>query len=88
MASRTKTNNRGYYDRAGDVLGRARQEATTPRIIAAGAVAAGAAAYALLRDPARRERIRGFAQDYIDRGSAWWQERSSSPPVASEITVS
>lgn len=86
MASRTQSSRNSYYDRAGEMLGRARQEATTPRILAAGAVAAGATAYALLRDPVRRERLKDMAQDYIDRGSAWWQGKS--PPAANEITVS
>lgn len=87
MASKTHTSSRGFYDRAGDMLGKAREEATMPRLLAAGAVAAGAAAYALLREPARRERIRETARDYIDRGTKWWQGGSQSPPAATEIAV-
>lgn len=87
MASKTHTSTRGYYDRAGDMFGRAREEATMPRLLAAGAVATGAAAYALLREPARRERIRETVRDYIDRGTRWWQGGTQSPPPASEGMV-
>jgi hypothetical protein len=41
----------------------ARREATTPRIAAAVAIGAAAAAYGLLRDPDRRERLRQSAHD-------------------------
>jgi hypothetical protein len=89
MASRTQgRSRRSYYDRAGEMVGRARQEATTSRIVAAGVVATGAAAYALLRDPSRREQLKATAQDYINRGTAWWQGQSNAQPAASEITVS
>jgi len=88
MASKSSTN-RTYSERAGRLMNQARQEATTPRLIAAGTIAAGAAAYALLRDPARRDRLIQSARDYVDRGTAWWnQSRASETPAASEITVS
>jgi hypothetical protein len=44
----------------------ARREATTPRIAAAVAIGAAAAAYGLLRDPDRRERLRQSAHDLTE----------------------
>lgn len=89
MATKSPRTNGNYRERAGEYLSRARQEATTPRLIAAGAVAAGAAAYALLRDASRRDLIRESARDYLDRGMAWWHSGSTAEaPAASEIAVS
>lgn len=75
--------------RVGEFMDRARKEATLPRMVAAGTVAAGAAAYALLRDPARRERLKKSARDYVERGSAWWNDGrgSQKTPSASHIPV-
>jgi hypothetical protein len=86
----SKTNSSGSYsDRASDLLSRARGEATTPRLIAAGAVAAGAGAYALLRDADRRERLTTVARSYADRVASWWNESRgrSEKPTAAEITL-
>lgn len=89
MATKSQGRGQSYSARAGNLFGRARQEATPSRLIAAGALAAGAAAYAVLRDPARRERIRESARDYLDRGTAWWQGSDSSrAPSAVGIPVS
>ena len=89
MANRTASNNRSYSRRASQLLDRARGEATTSRLIAAGTVAAGAAAYALLRDPQRRDRLMSSARAYLDRGTAWWNENTrKEEPSASGIAVS
>jgi hypothetical protein len=88
MANRTGSNNRSYSARASRLMGRARQEATPSRLIAAGTLAAGAAAYALLRDPERRDRLTKSARDYLDRGMAWWdQSTRNEAPSASNIAV-
>lgn len=88
MATKSQ-NNRGYSNRAGDLIDLARREATTSRLVAAGTLAAGAAAYAVFSNPARRERIKDLAQGYVDRANAWWQgEQSNQSPSAAEIPVS
>jgi len=91
MPTESANSRRGYSARANDLAHRVRQEATAPRIAAAGALTLGAAAYALLRDPARRERLKDRAQEYIDLASAWWNSDSRPQPSAvsaSHIPVS
>ncbi len=85
----TKANgNQGYRAQATEMLSRTREQATMPRMLAAGAVAAGAGVFALLRNPERRERLKGMAHDYSERVSGWWNEaRGQKPPSASEISV-
>lgn len=63
----------------------ARREATTPRIAAAVAVGAAAAAFGLLRDPDRRERLRQSAHDLKSRmnlGSASPASTQRQAPMA------
>lgn len=77
-----------YSERASDLLTRARGEVTAPRLIAAGAVAVGAGAYALLRDAGRRDRLGDLARSYADRAGSWWNETRARPePNAAEITI-
>jgi hypothetical protein len=84
MATTSSGNRRSRSTRSSDLFDRARQEATMPRLFAAGALAAGAAVYALLRDPDRRERLKQRTQDYVDRASDWWntQKRAETPSGA------
>jgi len=90
MANTSANGSSRRSGRAGDFMQRARQQATLPRILTAGAVAAGAATiYAVLRDPARRERLKQSARDYMERGMSWWNERGTeSAPSARHVPVS
>ena len=89
MASKSANSRRNYSTRANDLVHRASQEATAPRLAAAGALTLGAAAYALLRDPERRGRLKNRAQEYIDLASAWWNADSQrqQPASAAQIPV-
>ncbi len=81
----TKSVNRNSFSsRASDFVDRARNEATPARLVAAGTLAAGATAYAVLRDPARRERMRDGAQSFIDRGLNWWRDGELRQTPAAE----
>jgi hypothetical protein len=89
MATASSNNRRRRSARAGEFFDRARQEATLPRLFAAGFVAAGATAYALLRDPERRERLKLRAQTYVDSAAAWWNDQQrSETPAAAAIPIS
>jgi hypothetical protein len=85
----SSTNRRSQSRRTSDLLDRARQEATMPRLFAAGVLTAGAAAYALLRDPDRRERLQQRTQNYLDRASTWWNaQKGSETPSSAAIPIS
>jgi len=91
MATKSTNGRRSYTARANDFVQRAQREATGSRLAAAGVLALGAAGYVLLRDPARRERLKDRAQEYIDLASAWWNSDSRPQPSAvsaSHIPVS
>jgi hypothetical protein len=64
---RTRSAPSSWTGRAQSGLSSARREATTPRIAAAVAVGAAAAALGLLRDPQRRERLRRTASELKGR---------------------
>jgi hypothetical protein len=89
MATKSANGSRRYSARANDFMHKAQQEATAPRLVAAGALALGAAAYAVLRDPGRRERLKGRAQEYMDLASAWWNADSTQPqqPAVSAVHI-
>ncbi len=88
MASKSANTRRNYSARANDLMHRASQEATAPRLAAAGALTLGAAAYALLRDSERRERLKSRAQEYIDLASAWWNaDKPPQQPVATAAQI-
>lgn len=87
MASKAN-GNQSYKAQASELLSRTRDQATMPRVLAASAVAAGAGVFALLRNPERRERLKGMAHDYSERASGWWNEgRRQKAPSASEISL-
>ena len=59
--SSPRSSDTSWRGRARSVLASARREATTPKIAAAVAAGAAAAAIGFLRDPQRRERLRQSA---------------------------
>lgn len=84
-AQRSKNGSRSYSRRAADMLDTARENATAPRVAAAGAVALGALAFAYMRDKDRRDRLTRTARDYTDRATNWWhgaQKTGASQPIA------
>jgi hypothetical protein len=82
------SNRRGFRNRARIGLNSARREATAARLATVGALALGAAAYGLLRDPDRRERLSKSARDLSDRLMSGWSRQSASPtPGASGIAI-
>ena len=82
------SNRRGFRNRARMGLNSARREATAPRLATVGALALGAAAYGLLRDPDRRGRVIKSARDFSDRlMSAWSRPTAHSAPSASGIAI-
>lgn len=85
----SETRNRhGFRDRARMGLSSARREATVPRLATVGALALGAAAFGLLRNPDRRERLTKSARDLSDRlASSWGRQSANSAPSASAITI-
>lgn len=81
-------NRQGFRDRARMGLNSARREATAPRLATVGALALGAAAFGLLRNPDRRERLTKSARDLSDRLTSGWGRQSANPaPNASGITI-
>lgn len=68
-----------FGDRAKAGWETARREATAPRIAAAVAVGAAAAAYGLLRNPDRRERLRQSAHDLRGRMNFGSHNARSTP---------
>lgn len=81
-------NRRGFRDRARMGLSSARREATAPRLATVGALALGAAAYGLLRDPDRRERLTRSARELSDRLMSGWSRQPANPtPTASGIAI-
>lgn len=87
MATKSANGSRNYSARANNFMQRAQQEATGPRLAAAGALALGAAAYAVLRDPGRRERLKDRAQEYVDLASAWWNADSGPQPQTASVST-
>jgi len=89
MAQRERRRDR-ISNRLSEMSRSVSQQATTPRLAALGAVAAGAATYAYLRDGDRRTRLTGMARDYADRVSSWWSggsQPTQNAPAASTIAV-
>jgi hypothetical protein len=85
--SETK-NRRGFGNRARMGLNSARREATAPRLATVGALALGAAAFGLLRNPERRERLTRNARDLSNRLMSGWGRQSANPtPNASGIAI-
>jgi hypothetical protein len=89
MAQRERRRDR-ISDRLNAMSRSVSQQATTPRLAALGAMAAGAATYAYLRNEDRRTRLTSKARDYADRVSSWWAGGAQSAqdmPAASSIAV-
>lgn len=68
----TASARRSRSSRGADWMESVREQATTSRLVAGAALAVGAAVYALMRDPARRDSLKQKAQGYLDRGKEWW----------------
>lgn len=83
MEQQTYGQQRSFSDRARETWEATRREATPPRLAAAGVLALGAAAYGLLRDPARRERLSSSVRDLSQR---YGLQRETSP-TASSIAI-
>jgi len=86
MAQRERRRDR-ISNRLSEMSRSVSQQATTPRLAALGAVAAGAATYAYLRDGDRRTRLTGMARDYAGRLSSWWSGGSQSAQTRSAQTM-
>lgn len=77
-------NRRGFRKRARLGLDEARRQATVPRLATVGALALGAAAYGLLRDPGRRERLTRSVRDLSNRlMSGRSRQSANAAPTAS-----
>lgn len=81
------TNRRGFGNRARMGLTSARREATAPRLATVGALALGAAAFGLLRNPERRERLFKNARGLSDRLTGWGRQSANPAPSASGIAI-
>jgi hypothetical protein len=65
--STTTADNRGFAKRARTSLNAARREATAPRLATVGVLALGAAAFSLLRNPQRRQRLAKSMRELYER---------------------
>jgi hypothetical protein len=84
----TTADNRGFATRARTSLDAARKEATAPRLATVGALALGAAAFGLLRNPQRRQRLAKSMKDLYRRipGRTDYAPQQQAPN-ASAITI-
>jgi hypothetical protein len=84
----TTADNRSFTTRARTSLDAARKEATAPRLVTVGALALGAAAFGLLRNPQRRHRLAKSMRDLYERIPGRTDHApQQQAPNASAITI-
>jgi hypothetical protein len=84
MVTKSNSTTQNRISRRSRVLNRIKREATTSRLAtAAGVMAIGAAAFALLRDGSRRAQIKEFGRSIADKAQAMADNsaKRKAPPV-------